>query len=397
MINTVVIDEQNNSKELMFSFLKNIENINVVNGFDDFNLENINLKEIDLIIFDIKSSNSDEILEKIRKIKSINNKILFIATSYEINSELVSKTLKEENIKDFILKPILANILENAIKKIQNIKENKFNAKANTICVFSNKGGVGKTSTAVNLAYEIAQKTNEKVCLLDFSFNSQDINTFLNLESKFDINYIYSNIENSDEKLFLSLLNQYKDTSLYVFSTNENINVDFNFTPEITTKIINSLKNIFNWIIIDTSSIINETSVSIINNSDIVLLLGLLNLSSIRNCQKCYELFDNIGYKDDKIKLIVNRFIENSELTINDIKNTLDKNIFYKIPNNYLTLIDAINIGATVKETNPQSNIAKAYKDLAHEILNIDFMSIKEKERTNYNHGIFNLLRRMGE
>ena len=233
--------------------------------------------------------------------------------------------------------------------------------------------------------------------MLDFSFNSQDINTFLNLESKFDINYIYSNIENSDEKLFLSLLNQYKDTSLYVFSTNENINVDFNFTPEITTKIINSLKNIFNWIIIDTSSIINETSVSIINNSDIVLLLGLLNLSSIRNCQKCYELFDNIGYKDDKIKLIVNRFIENSELTINDIKNTLDKNVFYKIPNNYLTLIDAINIGATVEETNPQSNIAKAYKDLAHEILNIDFMSIKEKEKTNYNHGIFNLLRRMGE
>jgi pilus assembly protein CpaE len=233
--------------------------------------------------------------------------------------------------------------------------------------------------------------------LLDFSFNSQDINTFLNLESKFDINYIYSNIENSDEKLFLSLLNQYKDTSLYVFSTNENINVDFNFTPEITTKIINSLKNIFAWIIIDTSSIINETSVSIINNSDIVLLIGLLNLSSIRNCQKCYELFDNIGYKDDKIKLIVNRFIENSELTINDIKNTLDKNVFYKIPNNYLTLIDAINIGATVEETNPQSNIAKAYKDLAHEILNIDFMSIKEKEKTNYNHGIFNLLRRMGE
>ena len=95
--------------------------------------------------------------------------------------------------------------------------------------------------------------------------------------------------------------------------------------------------------------------------------------------------------------MIVNRFIENSELTINDIKNTLDKNVFYKIPNNYLTLIDAINIGATVEETNPQSNIAKAYKDLAHEILNIDFMSIKEKEKTNYNHGIFNLLRRMGE
>ena len=120
-----------------------------------------------------------------------------------------------------------------------------------------------------------------------------------------------------------------------------------------------------------------------------------MNLSSIRNCQKCCELFDKIGYDDDKIKLVVNRYIENQEITLNDIENSVGKPVFDVIPNNYLTLIDSINLGRCVGEVNQQSNIAKAYARLAQNILKLDFASSQTK--TNYNHGIFNLLQRMGE
>ena len=78
---------------------------------------------------------------------------------------------------------------------------------------------------------------------------------------------------------------------------------------------------------------------------------------------------------------------------LNGIENTIKKEVYFKIPNNYLTLIDAINIGKTVEETNPQSNIAKAYGSLAQEIINTDFSN----NAKIYNHGVFNLLRRMGE
>ena len=49
--------------------------------------------------------------------------------------------------------------------------------------------GVGKTSLAINLAYEIYRETKEKVCVLDLSFNSEDVAVFLNIEQKFDIDY----------------------------------------------------------------------------------------------------------------------------------------------------------------------------------------------------------------
>ena len=396
MINVIISDKFQNSKDFLTSYAKKNKDIVIIGVFDDINSvlnSKQNLDEADLIIFDISSDNSDETLEIIKKLKDKYKNLNFIATSYEINSELVTKTLKE-GVREFLLKPLIPNILESAIKKITDKKNNIKPKNANTICVFSNKGGAGKTSIAVNVAYEIAQKTGEKVCLLDLSFNSEDIATFLNIEPKFSIDFILNNIETSDEKLLLSLMNKYEDTSLYVFSPQNDINLNLKYTPHSTNKIINSLKHIFSYIVIDTASVIDETSVSIINNSDLILLIGMLNLASIRNMQKCRELFDNMGYKNDKIKLIINRYIENSEISTKDIEKTVGKEIFQKIPNNYLTLIDAINIGKTVKEINPQSNIAKAYDNLAKEIINIDFLNITSKQ---YNHGVFNLLRRMGE
>ena len=399
MINVIVIDKFENAREVLSSQLEKLEDITVLRTLENLSAlqyEAIDLNDVDLVVFDIKIEDSDNILEEVKKIKNKYKKINFIATSYEINSELVVKTLKED-VKEFLLKPVIPNILEAAIKKIKDLKENSSTKFANTICVFSNKGGVGKTSLAVNTAYEIAVKTKKKTCLLDLNFNSEDVATFLNIEPKFGIDFILNNIETSDEKLFLSLLNKYENTELYALTLQDEFNLSLKFTPQNVNKIINSLKNIFSYVVIDAPSVLDETSVTILNNSDLILLIGMLNMTSIRNTQKCLELLKNIGFKEEKTRLIINRYIENSEISIKDFEKTTDKEVSFKIPNNYLTLIDAINLGRAVGEINPQSNIAKAYAALAEEIINTDFLSLNDSSKSTYNHGIFNLLRRMGE
>ncbi len=387
MIRAVIIDKNKNSRDSISSLLNEIGGINLVFCYEDFDSLK-NTEEIDLVIFDINSKESEKLLNKVKNIKNT----YFIATSYEINSELVSLALKN-NVSDFILKPVIKPILVASIEKIRTLKENKTNF-ANIISVFSNKGGVGKTSLAVNLAYEIVKNSNEKVCLLDLSSNKEDACVFLNIKPKTNSEYILSKTDESDKELLLSFLDRYQNTNLYLFPTlNEDI-IPSKYNIKTVNKIITFLKNLFSYIIIDTSGIVDENSINILNNSDLILLLALENMSSIRNCQKCYELFDNIGYDDDKIKLIISRYTKNSQITVDDIEKTVSKKVFSMIPNNYLTLIDAINLGHPVGEVNPNSNIAKAYRDIAVKILNIDFSGLP---KIKYNHGIYNLLRRMGE
>ncbi len=396
MIKTIVTDDNIQSRELLINHLKNIQNVEIMNVFDNLFSIDAELKNIDLIIFNINSKDSEKILEEIKILKNKFPNLNFIAISYEINSKLVIKTLNI-GVREFLLKPVILNILEAAIKKIEDIKNNVNQNLSKTICIFSNKGGVGKTSIAVNLAYELSKIENGKVCLLDLSFNTEDISTFLNITPKFKADYIINHIETSDKNMLISMMNNYENSNLYILSLQENMQFNIKFTPNLIIKIINSLKNVFSKIIIDTSSSINETSTAVINNSDLVLLIGMMNLSSVKSCQKCFELFDNMGYNNDKIKLILNRFIQSSDFTIKDAENAIGKEVFGKIPNNYLTLIDAINSGITVSEANPQSNIAKAYKNIAQQIQNMDFESLNSKNNISYNHGIFNLIKRIGE
>ncbi len=400
MFSAIVIDKKENSAQLLSAYLNNLDETSCDACFEDFSAllnSDFNLNQTDLIIFDIDSNSCSKIIENINKIKNKYPEIHFIAMSYEINSELVSKILKE-NVREFLLKPVIPNILESAVQKIKKIKNNIQTSNANIISVFSNKAGSGKTSLAVNLAFEMANLAKEKVCLLDFSFNSEDIATFLDIKTNNTLDKVLAEIDGKNEKTMFSLMNNYRNSNLYVFSFQDEFNLNVKFNSQIVLKIINSLKSIFRYIVIDTPSNIDETTISILNASDLILLIGMMNLASIRNCQKCYELFKNINCSKNKVKLIINRFIENSEITLKDVSNAVGSDIFYKIPNNYLTLIDAINLGHTVIETNPQSNIAKAYKNLAKELSAIDFVNLEGScDKALYNHGIYNLLRRMGD
>ena len=387
MINTIVIDSNIQSKELLINNLKSIENIDLINSFENFNDE-INFDNINLVIFDINSKNLNEVLKKADELKS--KKINFIATSYEINSALVTQILNKGAI-DFLLKPIIPSVLEASIKKIN--QEEKKTTK--TISVFSNKGGIGKTSLITNLAWEIYNKTKGKICILDLSFSDENVASFLNIEQKYNLDYILQAIEGLNKNALLSLMGQYKDSQIYILETKEKVTSELRYTPQKIAKIINSLKQVFDYIIVDTTNIINESTISILNNSDLILLIATTNKNSIKNCLNCCELFDKIGYSNDKIKLIINRYIESEEISIKEIEQNIGNKVFNVIPNNYLTLIDAINLGSNVGEINPQSNIAKAYKKIADDILNIDFSSLKSN--TKYNHGIFNLLKKMGD
>ena len=93
--------------------------------------------------------------------------------------------------------------------------------------------------------------------------------------------------------------------------------------------------------------------------------MTVASLPALRNCQRILDLFQKLGYDNDKTQIVINRYMENDEITVEDVEKVLDKEVYWKIPNNYFTLMAAINKGISVSEANPDSNVAKSYKELA--------------------------------
>ncbi len=92
----------------------------------------------------------------------------------------------------------------------------------------------------------------------------------------------------------------------------------------------------------------------------------------------------DLGYEEEKTKIIVNRYMENDDIKIEDVEKALDKPIYWRIPNNYYTIMSAINKGQPVSSINNDSNIAKSYRELATDISdNIYRQSVIKKINRN--------------
>ena len=365
-IDAVIIDSEETSRELIASYLETVDDINIIQQFkdilsaQDYIIEN----RPPLVIVDITKKTNIS-LDIISKLTTLVKNIKIIVLSYDTESDIVIKALRA-GAREFLVKPLIEKDFVASVKKMKDLILGNINdtTKCKVITTFSNKGGIGKTSIAVNLAMEIANITKEKVALVDLNMQMGDITTFLNLDPSFDTSYVINNLDRIDETFLLTTLEQYNKTSLYVLADPPDIEQAEIITSEDITTLINILRNVFSYIVIDTTSSFDAKTITALDNSDLILLISIINLPSIRNCQRCFDLFKKLGYSKDKIKLIINRYMDADDIKIEDVEEVLDHKVFFKIPNNYYTIINSINKGIPICDAAPNSNICKSFKQL---------------------------------
>jgi len=361
-----ILDENQNSREVLKSYIEELALGLEIKLYSDYEyaLQEIKSETIPPIIFiDISTINKNA-SELIDAIKLLTSKIVITSTNY--STDTIIKAMRM-GAKEFLPKPILKEDLKRAFSILLQQPED-YDSVSKIISIYSNKGGIGKTTVATNLAYELARTTQDKVALVDLNLQLGDISTFLNLNSSFDVAYVVNNLVEKKEGSLLNAFEQYKGTSLYVLSDPSYIEQSEALTPQKIENLLNALKKVFSYIVIDMSSNIDANSLKILDKSDWVLFTTIVNIPAIRNAQRCLNLFTSRRYPKDKVKIVLNRYMENEEISLDDIESTLGEKIYWKIPNNYFSIMEAINKGIPVRDVSVSSNISNNFRDFAIKI-----------------------------
>lgn len=362
----VVLDSNDNSREVIKSYLEEL-GLNDLRLFSDYSngVNEIKSLETPPIVFVDISNETPKLLETVENIRLLTDKIVITSTDYSTDTIVKAMRL---GAREFLPKPVIKTDLERVITMLSKPENEQEISASKIITVYSNKGGIGKTTIAANLAAELAKTTHNKVALVDLNLQLGDISTFLNLNPSFDVAYVIKNLVGKKEDTLLQAFEKYKDTKLYILSDPSYIEQSESITPQQIESLFKTLKKSFPYIVVDMSSNIDPNSLKILDCSDLVLFTTIVNIPAIRNAQRCLNLFKSRRYPADKVKIIINRFMENDEITIEDIESTLGEKIYWKIPNNYFSIMESINKGLTVSEVNTNSNIANSFRNLASRI-----------------------------
>ena len=358
-----ILDKNEQSRNITKSFIEGLEFIENIEVFDNYKqgYEAIKNSQNPIVIMDI-SEEFAELNEIADNIKLCISKIIITSLDYSTNTIIKALRL---GAKEFLPKPILKDDLIRVLTMLNSVSAENDSSQSKIISVYSNKGGIGKTTIAVNLAAELARVTKDKVALIDLNLQLGDISTFLNLNPPFDVNYVMRKLVDKSEDILIKGFEKYKDTSLYILADPSYIEQSESITPAMVTTLFAALKKVFSYIVIDMSSSIDPISLKILDSSDWILFTTIVNIPAIRNAQRCLNLFRSRKYPKDKVKIIINRYMDNDEINLEDIENTLGETIYWKIPNNYFTIMEAINKGETITEINAKSNIGNSFRDFA--------------------------------
>lgn len=236
-----------------------------------------------------------------------------------------------------------------------------------TWAVFSSKGGVGKTTIATNLAVALADKTSGRVALVDADLQFGDVTLFLNLAPRSTLADMISDVEHLDSTVLDS----------YTVDYNERLRVlPAPFRPEqaetITgahlTAILKEFRTSYPYTVIDTAASFNETTLAVLDASDIIYMIVELDLPTVKNVKLGLEIMQNLGYGPEKVQLILNRSGSEGGMDTREVEESLKRTFAMNIPSDGKVVVSSVNRGIPFVKSHPQTLVAQRIISLAGRI-----------------------------
>ena len=272
-------------------------------------------------------------------------------------------TLFPENGYDF--SEWLKTIHNNERMRSQALEQTKsISWISKVITIFAAKGGIGKTTVAVNLAAKLAEQ-NKKVALLDFDLEFGDVSVFLNLDVKDTLAELLMEKTEFDIDTIRSYMNVHS-SGVHVLCAPKSPEQSEGINANHIEKLMNTLRSYYDYVIIDTPASFNDITLTAIEGSAMVIFMTGFDISILRNSKLSINLLDNLQQKE-KVRVLINRDMEGN-ITTNDVENILGKPIWARIPSDYFLAVNALNKGLPFVISSPKSKMSLAFDEIAEKI-----------------------------
>ena len=289
-----------------------------------------------------------------------------IATGEAADTSMIMRAMRA-GIQEFLFRPVVESELVAAMERLSR-RTTSTVTDGQVFAVFGSKGGVGTSTVAVNLSHALMQShADTRVAVADFAVPGGDIRLLLNVRPPYDLGDIAGKIERMDTDLLHSVMVPSTDR-LWVLAAPERPEADEEVDASVAASVVKQMKSSFNYTVLDCEHRLNDRSLAAMDAADRILLLTELKVPALRAAQRMIGVFRRLGYPNDKLGVVVNRYQSEDVVSPSEAAEVLKTEIFFRLPNDYLTCSRAATEGVPVGAHAPQSKLAASYRQLAQRL-----------------------------
>lgn len=216
--------------------------------------------------------------------------------------------------------------------------------KGKIVTIYSPKGGTGCTTLAVNLALTLNNE-DTRVALVDGNLQFGDVAVFINEQGKNTIIDLAPRADELDPEIVEDVMLKHAATGLHVLAAPSRPEYAEKVSSNDFAKVLEYLRQMYAYVIVDTSSQLTDATLAAIDVSDLVVLVTTQDIPSIKNCRLFLDLLQTLGIERDRILFVMNRYDKRINITPDRVTENLKQEVVSVIPLDEQTVTKAVNRG----------------------------------------------------
>ncbi len=387
-IRVLIVDDTPESRENLRKVLQFENDVEVV-AVGRSGKEGVDLAretKPDVVLMDINMPDMDGIAatELIRRTNNI-SQIVILSVQNDPN---YMRRAMLAGARDFLAKPPSVDDLTSAIRRAGQmahderakvpitrhsssggsiILSNNGFGMGKVIVVYSPKGGAGCTTLAVNLSI-VLHNDETPVILVDGNLQFGDVAVFLNEQGKYSVADLTPRADELDQEIIDEVTVVHSLSKLRILPGPSRPEDAENVTGDQFAKVLNYLRKMYSYIVVDTSSTLTDAVLAAIDMADLIVLLTTQDIPAIKNARLFLDLADVLKIDRKRILFTMNRYDKRIGITAEKVGESFKHEVSALVPFEERVVIPSINRGRPFVVDDKSKLVARAVLSLAETV-----------------------------
>jgi pilus assembly protein CpaE len=235
------------------------------------------------------------------------------------------------------------------------------------VSVYSPKGGTGCTTIAVNLALALNNE-DTRVVIVDSNLQYGDVAVFFNEQGKNTIADLASMADELDPEIVEGVLLKHSATGISIMASPSRPELADKITADQFLKILEFLRQMYAYVVVDTSPYLSDVTIAAIDVSDVIVLVTTQDIPAIKNARLFLDLLQNLRIDRGRIAFVMNRFDKRIAISAERVGENLKQDVAAVLPLDERVVIPAVNRGVPFMVDNKAQPIARGIFGLAESV-----------------------------
>ncbi|HEY3041207.1 MAG TPA: AAA family ATPase [Pyrinomonadaceae bacterium] len=314
----------------------------------------------------LEAESSEREFALIKKLVAASPGTTIITAARDASPRLILGSMRS-GAREFFQLPIIADEFKAVLDSTAEFSaahEDKAKG-SRVVAVFSGKGGTGVSFFTTNLAAAM----NVPTLLVDLDLQAGDAASFLGLSVKYSVSDFVSNRVRLDDSLINTFITPHSANLALLAAPLETHEAE-DIKSEDMTEILHLLGQRYECIVLDLPHTFDPVTISALDFADDILLLLTLDIPGIRSTKRALKVFERLGYPRTKIHVVVNRWSKNTDVELQKVQAHLGEQFIGLVPNDYRKVMESINLGQPLVQTDHSSKLTVEIKRIAALVAN---------------------------